>query len=211
MEVKVTSKYVAWEPVHGSWMSCTKIYERPAGWLRLRLFAYRRYSDGSVRLCWNTALMYNGSPSSDYSRWASNRNASGQPKCGNGDYKAHGQTHAFQNNAWRGGTLPTSYHYFQGVSIGPARHAAPTGSVMKDPITLAERPDGSVDVSKLPERIEIAGPDGRAVRNARGAVVTVALRRLYSGEVQMGATPSSPRSSRSGTEVIPHVFHRGYD
>jgi hypothetical protein len=78
------------------------------------------------------------------------------------------------------------------------------------------RDDGTIDRSKLPERIVMAGHDGQPLKDAQGRTVTVSSDQLLSSSEPTGPPPSSGTStpgkatkSTDGTTILGRIVTDG--
>lgn len=158
---RVDTKSRQSDPLTGT--RCIWPFDRPAGQIAAR-YHYYRYSSARKTwlLCKRSAWAYNQRTARDVRiSW----NFGAVPPCGgNGYFGTIGDSLVLDDGAWHGGQLWSGYHFIPPQSPAVAETVPPPPWV---------RADGTVDESRLPARIGVAGADGEPLQDGAGRYVTV--------------------------------------
>ncbi|MCC8341026.1 hypothetical protein LMJ38_34595 [Streptomyces sp. R1] len=168
---------------------CTAPWERNVGQLSEGLAIYKWYVDandeGSWLLCTVTDWYYNESRGSKFVLEGKTDGAT-IPPCGEGYYSTMNQAGVEYGGDWLGWDVDvySGYHYLPDTTSVASRQQ-PT-----DPTWVAE--DGTVDRTKAPARVHVAGKDGEPIVNSDGSLADVPF---------PGATPPGSATRASAAEA----------
>lgn len=157
------------------WLNCLVGYKRPPGWISNKS-AYLIWLNNDWQACVIGGWIYNRE---NVSRLVTGRGYATAP-CGAKYYGNMGGTFTWYNSEWKGGWLWSGHHYF------PSSSTAQVSAM--DESAPPDRPewvntDGTVDVSKLPEKIGMVGSDGEPMTDSSG-------NQVYAESVDLVSPPS---------------------
>lgn len=178
-----------------SGMPCYDDYERPGGYLRVKITVFRQPSTGGVwTSCITTGWAYNTNPSigvqintTDYSAGP----------CGGGKYLTIARGEVYVNGVWWGDELASPQH---GIGNGFTGSAA---NEHERPVWV--RADGRLDRTKLPRCFQVSQPNGDLARHRNGTPVCVAANRFFPRD------SSTFQSNAKSATVRSRSFAGGYE